>query len=160
MSDYDSTPQPVPFRLSLAGEETLDFRGVRSVGYKVEGLLHLENDSLTLEWAVDKTTENVGLSGVSTDVEKFDYEDLTLHLTWLTEVRLTGGFFRPWRIHLRASRLDAFDGIPAAKPGRISLKIRRRNRHIAAAMVAAIQEAQAEALEYTDPELLAEGENS
>ncbi len=158
MSYTYGTPEPLPFRLSLAGEETLDSRGVRSVGYKVEGMLHLEGDCLTLEWAVDKTTERVGLGGISTDVEKFDYEELTIHLSWLTEVRLTGGFMRPRRLHLRASRLDAFDGVPAAKPGRIALKIRRRHRHIAAAMVEAIQEAHIDALEYTDPELLPEGD--
>ena len=158
MSNYDSTAEPVPFRLSLAGEDTLDSRGVRSVGFKVEGLLHLEGDSLTLEWAVDRTTERVGLGGVSTDVEKFDYEELTIHLTWLTEVRLTGGFMSPRRLRLRARRLDAFDGVPAAKPGRLALKIRHRDRKIAKAMVIAIEEAQLDALEYTDPDLLLEGD--
>ena len=153
-------PEPLPFRLGMAGEDTVDSRGARSVSYKVDGMLHLEGDSLTLEWAVDKTTENVGLGGISTDVEKFDYEEITLHLTWLTEARLTGGFMSPRRLRLRARRLDAFDEVPGARPGRIALRIRRRDRHIAAAMVAAIREARIDALEYTDPELLAEGDNS
>lgn len=150
------TPDPVPFRLRLAGEETLDTRGIRSVSYKVQGLLHLEGDTLALEWAVDQSTESVGLGGVSTDVEKFDYEELVVPLTWLTEVRLTRGPLR--RLILRARRLDAFDGVPAARPGTIALRIRRRDRHLAAAMVEAIDDARVQALEYTDPGLLTDGE--
>lgn len=152
------TPEPLPFRLSLAGEETIDSRGVRSVSYKVQGLLHLEGDTLALEWAVDRSTESVGLGGISTDVKQFEYEELVVPLAWLTEVRLTGGLLRPWRLHLHARRLDAFDGVPAARPGRVTLKIRRRNRQLATAMFEAIEEARAYLLEYTDPGLLTDGE--
>lgn len=150
------TPDPVPFRLRLAGEDTIDTRGIRTVSYKVRGLLHLEGDTLAFEWAVDQSTESVGLGGVSTDVEKFDYEELVVPLTWLTEVRLTR--FPSRRLKLRARRLDAFDGIPAARPGSISLRVRWRDRHLARAMVEAIEEARVEALAYPERELLADGD--
>lgn len=150
------TPDPVPFRLPLAGKETIDTSGIRSVSYKVQGLLHLEGDTLAFEWAVDQSTESVGLGGVSTDVEKFDYEELVVPLTWLTEVRLTR--FPSRRLKLRARRLDAFDGIPAARPGSISLRVRWRDRHLAAAMVEAIERARVEALAYPETELLADGD--
>ena len=154
MDEYQ-TPEPVPFRLGLAGEETLDSRGIRSVAYKVDGMLHLDHDNLTLEWAVDRHTESIGLGGVKTDVEKFDYEDLVVPLSWLMEARLTRF---PRRLRLRAKHLDAFEGVPGEKPGRIALKIRRSDRHRAAAMVRAINLARVQALEYTDPGLLVEGE--
>jgi len=168
VDDYP-TPEPVPFRLKLAGEETLDTRGVRSVSYKVDGMLHLDGDNLTLEWAVDRHTESIGLGGVRTDVEKFDYEDLVVPLLWLMEVRLTRF---PRRLRLRAKHLHAFEGVPGEKPGRIALKIKRRDRHLAAAMVRTINQARLHAqentdpaIEYTDPELLtdsdtASGENT
>ena len=154
MDDYP-TPEPVPFRLGLAGEETLDTRGVRSVSYKVDGVLHLDGDNLTLEWAVDRHTESVGLGGVRTDVEKFDYEDLVVPLSWLMEARLTRF---PRRLRLRAKHLDAFEGVPGERPARLALKIRRRDRHLAAAMVRAINHARLHALEYTDPGMLTDGE--
>ena len=150
------TPDPLPFRLSLAGEETLDTRGIRSVSYKVQGLLHLEDDTLALEWAVDQYTESVGLGGVSTGAEKFDYEELVVPLTWLTEVRLTR--FPSRRLKLRARRLDAFDGVPSARPGSVSLRIRHRDRHLAAAMVEAIDDARASILSDPDYELLVDGD--
>ena len=152
------TPEPVPFRLSLAGEETLDTRGVRSVSYKVQGLLHLEGDNLALEWAVDQSTESVGLGGVSTNVEQFDYEELVVPLTWLATVRFTRFPLR--RLILRARRLDAFDGVPAARPGSIALKIRWRDRHLAAAMVEAIEDARIDALAYAERELLMDGDTT
>ncbi len=150
------TPEPVPFRLSLAGKDTIDTGGIRSVSYKVQGLLHLEGDTLALEWAVDRSTESVGLKGISTDVEQFDYEELVVPLSWLAEVRLTRGPLR--RLILRARRLDAFDSVPAARPGAIALRIRRRDRHLARAMVEAIEEARVEALAYPERELLADGD--
>ncbi len=150
------TPEPVPFRLRLAGEDTISPLGVRTVSYKVQGLLHLEGDTLALEWAVDQSTENVGIGGISTDVKKFDYEELVVPLTWLTEVRLTR--FPSRRLKLRARRLDAFYGVPTARPGSIALRIRHRDRHLARAMVEAIEEARVEALAYPEPELLADGD--
>jgi hypothetical protein len=77
-------------------------------------------------------------------------------LTWLTEVRLTR--FPARRLKLRARRLDAFDGVPAARPGNISLRIRRRDRHLAAAMVEAIEEARASILADPSYELLVDGD--
>ena len=152
-------PEPVPFHLSMSGKDSIDLRGIESVGYKVDGMLHLERGALTFEWAVDRTTETVGFTGIRTDVEKFDYEELVLPLELLAEVRLTGGFFSARRLRFRARRLDSFGGVPAAKPGRLALKIRRRDWRLAHAMVAAIEEALVDnELEYTDPELLPEGD--
>jgi hypothetical protein len=152
------TPEPLPFYLGMAGKDTIDLRGIKSVGYTVEGLLHLERGAINIEWAVDRTTETVGLGGIRTDVEKFDYEELVVPLSLLAEVRLTGGIMRARRLRLRARRLDAFGGVPAAKPGRLIIKIRRRHWRIAKAMVAAIADAQYEGLEYTDPDALGEGD--
>ena len=89
-------------------------------------------------------------------MKKLDYEELVVPLTWLTEVRFTR--FPSRRLKLRARRLDAFDGVPTARPGGLVLRIRHRDRHLARAMVEAIEEARVDALEYTDPGLLGDGE--
>ena len=64
-------PAPLPFRIKIPGEESMDLTTVREVSTKVEGLLHLEGDRLLLEWAVTRISEEVGLS-----LEKADLKDL------------------------------------------------------------------------------------
>jgi hypothetical protein len=42
---------PLPFRLKIPGEDTLDWRGARSISYRLDGLLHVVGDVITFEWA-------------------------------------------------------------------------------------------------------------
>lgn len=153
----DYFPEPVPFRLKMPGKESLDLTGISQVGFKVTGLLHLGQDTLTLEWAIDKTTERIDVKGVTTEVDHMDYEELAVPISWIAEARLTRW---PSRIVLRARRLHAFDGVPAARPGTVSLKIPLRHRKLAAEMVEAIQGALTDVLEYTDPGMLPSGEST
>jgi len=135
---------PLPFRLPVSGEETLDWRGVRSVSYRVEGLLHLENNYLVFEWSGTRNVEKVGVSGVVDKKDQLPHEALDVSVNWITEVRLRGGWWAP-RFHLRARRLNAFDPMPSARPGAIKLKVRRRDRALAQEMGVAIELAMAEA---------------
>jgi len=128
---------PLPFRLRVPGQDVIDSEGVWSISYRGEGLLHLDGATLTLEWAATRTTERVAVTGVGTDVEHSPIGTLELPVDWIIGVRLRGGWWWP-RLELRARRLDAFDGFPGSKPGMITLKIRRRDRDHAAALVAAI----------------------
>lgn len=34
--------EPLPFRIRIPGKDVIDLKGVRSVNYRVEGLLHLD----------------------------------------------------------------------------------------------------------------------
>jgi len=122
----------------------LDFHGVRSVSYKVEGLLHLEDNYLVFEWSGTRHEEKVGLDGVKTGTDRLPHDELDVPIIWITEVRLRGGWWAP-RLALRARRLDAFDDMPSARPSAISLKIRWRDRYLAREMAVAIELAMAEA---------------
>ena len=135
--------EPLPFRIGVAGEDVIDSSGVRSVSYRVEGLLHLVDDTLTFEWTATETTERVSLTGVGTEVDHSPIGRLEVPAGWLAEVRLRRGWWLP-RMVFRARRLDAFEDMPGAKPGVLTLKIRRRFRKQAEAFVAAIEQARAD----------------
>jgi hypothetical protein len=135
-----SRPEPVPFRVVLPRRDTLDLDGARSVSYRGDGLLHLQDHILTLEWAGTERTQRVAFTGIRTTSDVLPVELLDVPVSWLAEARLTGGWWAP-RLRLRARRLDAFDGVPGAQPGTIVLPIRRRHRALAAALLAAMAEA-------------------
>lgn len=137
--------ESLPFHLRVPGEDVVDLQGARSVSYRVEGLLHFVGATLTLEWAGTRTTQRASLTRMGTEVEPLPLELLEVPASWLAEVRLRGGWWLP-RLELRARRLDAFDALPAARPGVASLRVRRRHLALARAMAAAIEAARAEAL--------------
>ena len=134
------TLEPLPFRLGVAGDDVIDSAGIRSVSYRVEGLLHLVDDTLRFEWSATETTEEVSGSRIGTVVDHSPIGRLDVPAGWIAEVRLRWPAWLP-RLILRGRRLDAFEGMPNARRGGITLKIRRRFRRQAEAMVAAIEQA-------------------
>jgi len=132
--------EPLPFRIGVSGEDAIDFKGIRSVSYRVEGLLHLVNDTLEFEWAATETTERVGFTGIHTGVDSSPIGRLEVPAGWIAEARLRWGWWR-LRLSFQARRLDAFEGMPGAKAAVLTLKIHRRFRKQAAALVAAIEQA-------------------
>lgn len=129
--------EPLPFHLPLPGRDVVDLDLVRSEWYRVQGLLHCDGETLTFEWSTVAHVEDVSFSGVDVDDQVSPAELWDVPAAWIAEVRITGGWWAP-RLHLRARRIDAFEGIPGATPGAISLRFRRRDRAIAAALVDAI----------------------
>ena len=134
--------EPLPFRLPLPGRDTLGFDGARSVWYRIHGLLHFDGNTLTFEWSAMRHLEQVSFTGVSVRDDTLPPELVELPATLITEARLTGGWWAP-RLRLRARHLDAFDALPAAAPGAIVLRIARRDRALAAAMVEALNPSRA-----------------
>ena len=131
--------EPLPFQLPLPGRDTLGLDGARSESYRVHGLLHCDGETLTFEWSTSAHVENVSLLGVDVDDEVSPAELWDVPVAWIAEVRITGGWWAP-RLYLRARRIDAFDGIPGAQPGTITLRFRRRDRAIAAAITQALSQ--------------------
>ncbi len=127
---------PLPFRLKIPDEDTLDMRGVRSVSYQLEGLLHLEGETLTFEWAATRHTETVSLRGVKDYVDESPIGTVQVPRSAITRVVLRGRLMP--RLHLWAKRIDAFNGIPSARPGALTLRLRRQDRDLARAMADAI----------------------
>lgn len=134
------TIEPVPFKTSLPGRDTLGFDGFRSISYRVDGLVHFDGEIVTFEWTTTRHSEDVLFGGVEERDDVSGPELLDLPVSWIGAAALERAWWRP-RLMLRGRRLDAFDGIPGAKPGRILLPILRRDRAIAAAMASAMEEA-------------------
>ena len=126
-------PEPLPFRLRVPGRDAIDGEGAWQISYRIEGLLHLVGNTVTFEWSGTRQTQQVSFSGVVDDTEPLPIEWMDVPLQSITEVRLLGGWWRT-RLELRARRLDAFDGVPSAKPGGVTLRIHRRDREIAVKM--------------------------
>lgn len=133
-------PAPLPIRIKVPDEESMDLTTVREVSTKVEGLLHLGPGQLELEWVVRRQVQEVGFSGVVDDVEEFEPEMAELPLAWISGITLTGGILFP-RVVLRARGLRVFEGIPGAKGARLELHYARSDRMLAVAFVRAVEAA-------------------
>ena len=107
---------------------------------KLEGLLHLLEDAVSLEWSATRKVESVSLSGIRDEVDHSPVGACDIPLSLISEARLRGGWWAP-RLELRAGRLDAFEGIPTAQSGTANLRIRRRDRNTARSVCAAIESA-------------------
>lgn len=147
MSDIE----PLPFRLRVPGEDTVDHRGARSISWRIEGLLHLEGAMLILEWSGVRKEDRAGAGGIKSVQEELPHEVQNVPVEWISEVTMGGIWVLPSLI-LRARRLDAFEGVPSARPGYLRLRLRRRDVDCARAMLRAIRDARArDELEATDP---------
>lgn len=134
--------EPVPFQVALPGRDTLGFEGARSVWYRVHGLVHLHDDTVTFEWTRTRHVEQVSLTGVRVRDDATVPELVDVPVAWIADAQVTGGWWAP-RLRLRGRRLDAFDGVPGAGQGTLVLRIARRDRAPAAALVAALAAARA-----------------
>lgn len=133
-------PEPLRFRLRVPGRDAVDSEGAWQISYRIEGLLHLVGATVTFEWSGTRHTQQVSLSGVVDDKESLPNEWLDVPAAFITEARLRRGW---WATHLelRARQLDAFEGVPSARAGALTLLIHRRDRELAAKMAASIESA-------------------
>ena len=132
------TLKPLPFKLSAPGRDSMGLDGIESVSYKADGLLHLTDTGLLLEWTETRTSEKVSLERVGTDVTTFENELLELPFDRLAGAWVIGGWWGP-RFELRAVTLDDLAGAPGARGVTLVLRIHRRDREIAKAIAEEIQ---------------------
>jgi hypothetical protein len=130
--------EPLPFRIRLPDEDEWGFTGFQQTEYRITGLLHFTPDALYLEWVERRKIERFTLGDVGTVHEEFPVETLEIPIDWVASLEVAGGWWLP-RVRLRARRLDAFEGIPGAEPGRLMLVIARRDRALATAFAAALE---------------------
>ena len=135
-----SQVNPLPFRISVPGYDSIDSQGVVSISIRLEGLLYVLDDVVSLEWTATRKVESVSLSGIRDEVDQSPVGACDIPLKLILEARLRGGWWAP-RLELRATRLEAFEGIPTAQNGTAKLRIRRRDRENARSICAAIESA-------------------
>ncbi|MFC1640090.1 hypothetical protein ACFL3B_04940, partial [Gemmatimonadota bacterium] len=129
---------PLPFRVSVPGYDSIDSQGVVSISIKLEGLLHVRDDVVSLEWSATRKVESVSLSGIRDEVDHSPVGACDIPVGLILEARVRGGWWAP-RLELRATRLEAFEEIPSAQNGTAKLRIQRRDRDNARAICTAIE---------------------
>ncbi len=131
---------PIPFRIRVPGHDSIDTRGVVSITIKLEGLMSLMEDVISLEWTATRQIESVSVSGVHEETDESPVGRREIPLSVILGARLRGGWWSP-RLELRARTLDAFEGIPTANQGVAKLRLRRSDRKHARVLCIAIENA-------------------
>ena len=129
---------PLPFRLNVPGRDTVGLGGIESVSYRVSGLLRLADQSVTLEWTGTRTTEQVTLDKIGTDVDEFPLEWMELPFGRIAGAWVIGGWWWP-RFELRALGKNDFIGVPSTRGVTLRLRIHWRDRSLAAALASEIE---------------------
>ena len=147
-------PTPtLPFRIRIPGDSRFVGMTATDTSHRVEGLLRLAGTCLTIEWS--QTTEVTEVSwNVETTRETRPPELVRLPLARIADIELHDRWWRP-RIELRATAITALGSIPGAAGGRLVLHVARRDRAVAAELVAnarlALAELALEAAENPQP---------
>lgn len=124
----------------MPGHDAIDGLEVVSVWVKVEGMAHWSDGVLTLEWSETQHIDEVSLSKVRSDVVAQSPLAIDISVDVLADATVLGAWWRP-RVELRARYLDAFANVPGARPGRLILRIARRDRALAKRLVASLRAA-------------------
>ena len=131
---------PLPFRLGVPGHDAVDGLEVVSISVKVEGLAYWAGGVLTLEWSETQHIDEVSFAAVRSDVVTQPPLAVDIEANQLSSALFKGGWWRP-RIELRARYLNVFGDVPGSKPGRLLLRIARRDRALARLLVSQLTEA-------------------
>lgn len=112
--------------------------GISSTNFRFQGLLHVHDEALLLEWTGTAKVERFGLTGIGDETLPLPDESLTLPYPRLRDVLLQGGWLMP-RLVLLGNELDALRIIPSEDGGRVCLWIARRDRRLAQEFVQRIR---------------------
>ncbi len=131
---------PLPFTLNVKGRDysTREFTAWSTD--KVHGLLHFDGTTIGVEWGGSSSIDEVSGLGVHSQTVEIPLEFHDIPLGRIRTARLTGGWLRP-RLELTGNDLGAFDPVPGHDGGRMTFRIARRDRALAAQFVAALLQA-------------------
>lgn len=132
--------ESLPFRLKVPGKDAMTATSASSTWFRFHGLLHLLDSALRLEWTGTAKVEEVSLLSVEEETVTLPDESLTLPLARLRKLELRGGWLRP-HLELMGNDLEALRIVPSEEAGRVRLWIARRDRRLAAQIVAAARAA-------------------
>lgn len=79
-----SVSVPLPFRIRIPSEESVDLDGQEvSVTYRLHGLLRLVDDKLVLEWIVRRRTETDSLTDGDVQLDQSPVGTASIPLAWI-----------------------------------------------------------------------------
>lgn len=128
----------VPFRTRLPAEWTSGRNWVLTER-GVEGLLRLAGDELVLEIRVTEDITTVSdSSGYQKDKKASDVAELAVPLSRIVSTRLRKWWWGP-RLTVVTDSMRLFEDVPGAAPGRLDLRIARRDVPMAEMLVNEVQ---------------------
>jgi len=130
--------EPLPFRIRVPKVNRLTMTGSQSIETSVDGLLHLEENVLYVEWLVREKVHRFGFDGVGTEPQEYPAETNDVPAEWLAMVRKVDLVVSTW-ITFRARRLDAFSGIPTAGAGTLTVRVPFGHHRLIAPFLAALE---------------------
>ena len=134
----------VPFSFRLPGEQRMDGSTSITREPKVRGVVRFTGDRLVMEWTGHVRTTVVSGRGTEVTDEPVPAGERALPLGSIARMEVRGGWWMP-RIELATVDLASLADVPSAQPGRVTLRLARRDRHHAAELVAKVRMAQADA---------------
>ena len=130
--------ESLPFRLRVPGKDALTATRAASTTFRFHGLLHLLDDAIRLEWTGTAEVEEVSLLAVKQETLALPDEVLALPLARVRSIELRGGWLLPY-LELMGNDLEALRIVPGESRGRVRLWLARRDRPLAAEIVAAVR---------------------
>lgn len=130
----------LPFRLKLPGTDLFSGLNAISTSFRVHGTLRLAGDLLLIEWSGVVRTQEVGPLTIRDEKEVLSEESLTVPVSQLDSATVVGGWWLP-RLALYARERGALGAVPSEKDDAVLFWYARRDRPIAIALAAAINDA-------------------
>jgi hypothetical protein len=132
----------LPFRLKLAKTDEVQIEGhdVTTRSYRIHGYLHVEGDTLVIEWGGTVRVNEVGATRIRDETERLPDQRLEIPVADLYRAELTGGWFRP-RLTVQARRVGALSPVPNERFGVVDFWYDRAERFTAIDVARALNEA-------------------
>jgi hypothetical protein len=142
----------LPFTLKVAGKD--EFKGLRaeSTSFVFHGIARLEGETLILEWAGTARVQRVDPLSVRDEELKLPAETLIIPVHRLRSAEVAGRLWR-MRLELSAGDLTTLAAVPSENQSVVRLWIRRRDRELAAAFAARLNQALATPPLATPPDV-------
>jgi len=124
----------VPFRTKLPSDWTSGTEVVFTER-RVDGILRLSGDELVLELRVTEDVTTVsGSAGYQKDKKASDVAELAVPLSRIVSTKLRKWWWGP-RLTVVTDSMRLFEDVPGAAPGRLDLRIARRDAPMAEMLV-------------------------
>ena len=119
------------FRLELPSEDvSIEQGNIHSVSVRIEGMLHVTNGRVIMEWMGTKAIHDVSSSAsrpsVSVTTEPVPREQYEFPAAAVIAATVRGRWWRP-RLELSIASLEARGRVPGVRDGMLTLRIRRRD---------------------------------
>lgn len=156
-----TSPFPTAFAVPVwvAVSETPELTGSGTVTdeERVDGLLRLDNDGLTLEGELVQSTTTLDGRGQRTEKESLGTHEFRIPFDQLVSITAHRRLFWPC-LKIQASTVTAVQGLPGAKQGQVKVRVSMANWRAARTLVAELEIARADLalenarqLERSDP---------